>query len=426
MATAADWSAQDRLDTRHARPRVASGRRASTAIERYALMKIFQWLGDISLRLALWDGASCGAAATNARTTVTIHDSPTLFSLVWSPAMAFGDGYSEGRITVTGDLKYLLEVAYRLPESRLPWPSLGMVNSLKRSWENVHHHYDLGNDFYQSWLDDELVYTCAYFDDAPARPITLEDAQRAKLDLVSRKLALEPGQHVIEAGCGWGALAIHMAREYGVTVRAYNISGEQITFARRRAHDAGVGHLVEFVQQDYRTIDGQCDRFVSIGMLEHVGLRQFGALGDVIHRVLDPKHGRGLLHFIGRNRPEPLSRWITTRIFPGAYPPSLAEATTGVLEPHRFSVLDVENLRMHYARTLEHWQSRYEAVMPRVASQYGERFARAWQLYLAGSTVGFTSGTLQLFQVVFARERDNSVPMTRNLLYRTDGQHGAR
>jgi cyclopropane-fatty-acyl-phospholipid synthase len=403
-----------------------TARRASTSIERFALMKISHRLGDSSLRLALWDGASCGAPATSARTTVTINDSPTLFALVWSPAMAFGDGYSGGQIRVTGDLKYLLEVAYRLPDSRRPWPSLGLVNSLKRSWENVHHHYDLGNDFYQSWLDEELVYTCAYFEDDAERgaAMTLEAAQRAKLDLVCRKLALEPGQHVVEAGCGWGALAIYMARHYGVTVRAFNISSEQIAFARRRAHDAGVDHLVEFVQEDYRTIDGHCDRFVSVGMLEHVGVRHFAALGDVIHRVLDGRRGRGLLHFIGRNRPEPLSRWITTRIFPGAYPPSLAEATTGVLEPHRFSVLDVENLRLHYARTLEHWQARYDRVMPRVASQYGERFARAWQLYLTGSTVGFTSGTLQLFQVTFAREPDNTVPMTRAALYRRDQDHG--
>ena len=152
-------------------------------------------------------------------------------------------------------------------------------------------------------------------------------------------------------------------------------------------------------------------------MLEHVGQGQYRELGALIDRTLDSRHGRGLLHFIGRNAPEPLSRWITKRIFPGAYPPALAEATGGVLEPWRFSVLDVENLRLHYARTIEHWLARYDAAGATVTGEYGERFARAWRLYLVGSMVGFTTGSLQLFQVVFAREHDNDVPWTRAGLY---------
>ena len=191
----------------------------------------------------------------------------------------------------------------------------------------------------------------------------------------------------------------------------------QVAFARERATQLGVAGRVLFVHDDYRTITGHCDRFVSIGMLEHVGLKQFAALGEVMDRVLDPNHGRGLLHFIGRNHHEPLSRWITTRIFPGAYPPTSSEVTAHVLEPRRFSVTDVENLRRHYALTLDHWLERYERVMQQVAKEYGERFARAWQLYLAGSGVSFRTGYLQLFQVAFARERDNTVPMTRRNLY---------
>jgi cyclopropane-fatty-acyl-phospholipid synthase len=208
-----------------------------------------------------------------------------------------------------------------------------------------------------------------------------------------------------------------MARHYGVTVTAYNVSGEQVAYARERAREAGLSDRVQFVEDDYRAITGTFDRFASIGMLEHVGVAQFGALGAVIDRVLDRRHGRGLLHFIGRNQAAPLSRWITKRIFPGAYAPTLAEACDGVLAPWRWSVLDVENLRLHYVRTLQHWGARYEAARDEVERRYGTRFARAWHLYLAGSQVAFLTGTLQLFQVSFAREQDNTVPWTRAALY---------
>jgi cyclopropane-fatty-acyl-phospholipid synthase len=202
-------------------------------------------------------------------------------------------------------------------------------------------------------------------------------------------------------------------------VKAYNVSHEQIRHARERALAEGLADRVEFIEDDYRSVTGTFDRFASIGMLEHVGVAQYAALGNVIDRVLDPVHGRGLLHFIGRNQAAPLSRWITKRIFPGAYAPTLAEACDGVLAPWRLSVLDVENLRLHYARTLEAWLQRFEGAAGDVAATYSERFARAWRLYLAGSLVAFTSGSLQLFQVSFAREQDNAIPWTRAALFDT-------
>src|SRR6185295_4327164 len=214
---------------------------------------------------------------------------------------------------------------------------------------NVHGHYDLGNDFYRLWLDREMVYTCAYF---PTPEVSLEAAQIHKMDLVCRKLHLRPGDRVVEAGCGWGALALHMAAHYGVTVRAFNLSSEQITYARDRAAREGLAARAEFIEDDYRNVTGTCDAFVSVGMLEHVGFSELSSLGAVIDRSLGA-HGRGLLHFIGRNRPMPLNAWIRKRIFPGAYPPALAEVFDNVLGPWNLSVLDVENLRLHYARTLD-------------------------------------------------------------------------
>ena len=273
------------------------------------------------------------------------------------------------------------------------------ANSLQRSRRNVHHHYDLGNDFYAGWLDRQLLYTCAYFD----RPdVPLEDAQVAKMDLVCRKLRLQPGETVIEAGCGWGALALHMAREYGVQVKAFNLSREQIAYARARATREGLSGQVEFIEDDYRNVRGAYDAFVSVGMLEHVGVKHYRSLASVISRVLRRTCGRGLLHFIGRDIPRPLNAWIRRRIFPGGYAPTLAEVATKVLDPARLSILDVENLRLHYARTLAHWSRRFSIISDQVRARYGEEFRRAWELYLVGSEAAFATGSLQLFQVVFA------------------------
>jgi cyclopropane-fatty-acyl-phospholipid synthase len=205
-----------------------------------------------------------------------------------------------------------------------------------------------------------------------------------------------------------------MARRYGVTVQAFNLSTEQIAYARRRATEEGLADRVQFVEDDYRNVAGTHDVFVSVGMLEHVGLPEYESLGRLIDRTLTDQ-GRGLLHFIGRNQPMPLNAWIRKRIFPGAYTPALAEVFGHVLEPHNLSVLDVENLRQHYAKTLEHWSNRFETNAGQVADMFDETFVRAWRLYLAGSQAAFASGCMQLFQVLFARGRSNAIPWTRDM-----------
>jgi cyclopropane-fatty-acyl-phospholipid synthase len=198
------------------------------------------------------------------------------------------------------------------------------------------------------------------------------------MNLVCRKLQLKPGERVIEAGCGWGSLALFMATHYGVTVRGFNISAEQIAYARNRAKEEGLADRVEFIEDDYRNVRGTYDVFVSIGMLEHVGLPDYPTLGRVIDRSLTDR-GRGFLHFIGRNQVAPLNPWIRKRIFPGAYTPTLREVFERVLEPHALSVLDVENLRLHYAKTLECWRQRFDSSADHVAAIFDDTFVRAWQ-----------------------------------------------
>ena len=362
-----------------------------------------QKLSPIAVGLELWDGTSRYDGPNPPVGALVVRDARTLRGLVFNPRLQFGEAYVAGRLHIQGKLTAVLTAIGRLTlvpslhdriAVQLPRP-----NTLSRARRNIEHHYDLGNDFYQAWLDEQLVYTCAYFED-PEAP--LEEAQRAKLDLVCRKVRLQAGETVVEAGCGWGALALHMAREYGVRVRAFNVSREQIAYARARAAREGLASQVEFIDDDYRNATGECDAFVSVGMLEHVGARNYDTLAEVLRRVVRRQGGRGLLHFIGRDLARPLNAWIRRHIFPGAYPPTLAEVTTQILGPARMSVIDVENLRLHYARTLAHWRQRFTATEARVRARYGEEFCRAWEFYLAGSEAAFLAGTLQLFQVVFS------------------------
>jgi len=374
----------------------------------------------------LWDGTEITTSWQPVLGRLLIHDRRALRKLAINPDLEFGDLYTAGRIDVEGDLAQILEIVYRAQAAAhtsstmvlglLPILSRHTRNTLSRARENIHYHYDIGNDFYRLWLDDQLVYTCAYY---PAQTESLEEAQRAKLDYVCRKLRLKPGDRVVDAGCGWGALALHMARHYGASVKAFNISHEQIAFARERARVEGLDDRVEFIEDDYRNMSGVFDAFASVGMLEHVGIANYGQLAELIDRVLTPE-GRGLIHSIGRDRTMPVNTWIDRRVFPGAQPPGIGEMI-GLFETGGFSVLDVENLRLHYARTLEHWSGRFEQSVDRVREMFDEPFVRVWRMYLASSIAAFRSGTLQLFQVVFTRTGNNDIPWTRRYLYR-DGE----
>jgi cyclopropane-fatty-acyl-phospholipid synthase len=383
-------------------------------LDRLCLSQLAHMLRGSPIRLRLWTGASVQMTDDMPVATVDIHDRTTLVRLLMHPALAFGEAYMSGRITVQGDLVRMIEGVNRAFAGR-PFRG-GRQHRVSRgaARQNVHVHYDLGNDFYRLWLDRAMVYTCAYFDRPDA---SLDEAQQAKLDYVCRKLQLRPGEHVVEAGCGWGALALHMARTYGVSVRAYNISSAQLEYARERAEREGLRDRVTFIDDDYRSIGGTCDVFVSIGMLEHVGQAQYEPLGRVIDRVLDKAHGRGLLHFIGRNVPMPFNEWVTKYIFPDAYAPPLGEVLERVLQPSGFSVLDVENLRLHYARTLALWLERFEDHVETIERMFDSRFVRMWRLYLTSAQGGFLTGDLQLFQVTFARALDNTRPWTRESLY---------
>ncbi|HEY5103328.1 MAG TPA: cyclopropane-fatty-acyl-phospholipid synthase family protein [Steroidobacteraceae bacterium] len=401
---------------------LAESARASRSIEGRLVERLLSLLGNPPIEFLLWTGERISGRPGETTQQLHIKDRGTLFTLFKDSQVGFGDAYSEGCVTVEGDLVNFLETVYQsMPRGSAEQSLLRRfmsrrrgprANSLEGSRENIHRHYDIGNDFYSLWLGRTMAYTCAYY---PTPTTTLDEAQVAKMHHVCRKLRLQPGQSVVEAGFGWGALALHMARHYGVKVRAFNISHEQVVYARARALAEGLASQVEYVEDDYRNITGRYDAFVSVGMLEHVGVDNYPELGRIANQSL-PRHGRGLIHSIGRNRAAPLHAWIERRIFPGAYPPSLAEMMK-IFEPWDLSVLDVENLRLHYAKTLRHWLALYESASERVKNMFDEKFVRMWRLYLAGSVAGFTTGTLQLFQVVFAPRDNNDIPLTRAHMY---------
>ncbi len=400
----------------------ASDGRVPNALDRWLLRQMTNRLDPSRVRVILWDEPAPSTTTDSLPVVVRIGDRMALRKVILYPNLYFGDLYSSGRIMVHGDLVTLLQAAYKFTSEkpsrlekllrgrRLPTPDLS------DSRRNIHHHYDLGNDFYELWLDREaLQYTCAYFAD-PA--MTIEQAQQAKMHHVCRKMRLRAGETVAEAGSGWGGFAIFMAKNYGAKVRSFNISKEQVAYAREWAKREGVQNNVEFVEDDFRNIAGKYDVFVSIGMLEHAGAGNYRDLGKLIDRVLTPE-GRGLIHSIGRDRPEKLNAWIDRRIFPGAYPPTLREMMD-IFEPNGLSVLDVENIRLHYAATLRGWLERFEENVDTVRSMFDETFVRAWRLYLVGSIAAFLAGKLQLFQVLYARTGAPDVPWTRAHVY----EHG--
>ncbi|MEJ2140838.1 MAG: cyclopropane-fatty-acyl-phospholipid synthase [Gammaproteobacteria bacterium] len=409
------------IKTHKAQEYMVSGKAGS--LDRWLVKTMLEFAGNPPLSVRIWDGSIIEINSEQHKSLLTINDRAAMIKLILEPELFFGDLYSSGRIEYDGDLVKLCESIYTSidePRENHLWSKITrwlsnrrIVNSLSASRDNIYHHYDISNDFYKLWLDTEAMqYTCAYF---PDPELTIEQAQVAKLHHVCRKLQLQPGDKVVEAGCGWGGLARFMAKHYGVTVKAYNISHAQVQYARQQAEKEGLSDKVEYIEDDYRNIKGKFDVFVSVGMLEHVGDKHYMVLGDVIQRCLK-KDGRGLIHSIGRVSPKPMNAWIERRIFPGAYPPSLQEMMN-IFEPHNLEEQDVENLRLHYAKTLEHWLSRFEYNIDTIKEMLGEEFIRTWRLYLAGSIAAFTTGELQLFQILFNRQGYNKLPWSRAYMY---------
>jgi cyclopropane-fatty-acyl-phospholipid synthase len=386
------------------------------------LQHLFASIGRPQIRLLLDESVQVLPEGKLPVATIVIRDRRSLLKMMLDPQLGFGEAYTAGRVEVDGSLVDALEAVFRSMSgnemrsayARIASHFLSFLqrNSARGARKNIHRHYDLDTEFFRLWLDSNLVYSGAYFS-SPS--LTLEQAQVAKMDYICSKLNLQPGERVVDIGCGWGALALHMAKHYGVSVQAVSNSHEQILWARRRAAELQLTRQVEFIEDDYRNIDAMCDAVVSIGMLEHVGPKHYREMGQVLNRILD-RGGRGLIQSIGRNQPLAFNLWTRKHVFPGTYAPTLRQMMD-LFEPCNFSIVDVENIRSHYARTLQHWLERFENSAPRVSERFGPEFVRLWRLYLSGSVAGFRSGSLQHFQILFARNACQQMPITRARLY---------
>lgn len=390
------------------------------------LLKLLQQLQtaypDTAFTVQLWDGARLQFGAGAPQFALTIRTPHAVRRTVLDGVLGFGEAYMNGDIEVDGDLQALFKfvTAPGYGGAQLSgWEALKFLFSAwltqdtpAQAKQNVAHHYDLGNDFYRLWLDETLTYTCAYFK-SPADDI--HTAQRNKHEHICRKLRLQPGQTLVDIGCGWGAMLLYAARNYGVRGVGYTLSEAQYAYLQAEIQRQGLGDQVQVVLQDYRAATGQFDRFVSIGMFEQVGKPFIQTYFDTIKRLLKPG-GVGVLHTIASRLSLPNNPWIEKYIFPGGYLPTLAELVSP-MQTLDLNPYDIEDLRLHYGHTLDHWYQRFNAHRATVLKMYGEKFVRMWTLYLNGCAVTFKHGMSRLFQLTFINGLDNAQPMTRDYLY---------
>jgi cyclopropane-fatty-acyl-phospholipid synthase len=366
--------------------------------------------------------------------TIRLHDRKVAFDIVRNPRLGFGEAFMDGRLTIEdGDVLGLLTMVTgqnrwedgasgrkAMQRGKKVIAAMWRRNKPGKARQNVAHHYDIGNDLYRLFLDDDLQYSCAYFTD-PAN--SLEQAQADKKAHIAAKLHLKPGQRVLDIGCGWGGMALYLHKVAGVDVTGVTLSEEQLKVARQRAEEAGVSDHVRFELIDYRSLEGQFDRIVSVGMFEHVGAAHYEEFFGKCHELLT-EDGVMLLHTIGKlGRPSPPDPFTDKYIFPGYHLPALSQMLQAS-EAVRLIANDVETLRLHYAYTLRAWLERTRAARAKIEAMYDERFYRLWEFYLAGGIVMFENGGGCVYQVQYSRDR-RALPVTRDYLAEAEAKYRA-
>ncbi len=381
---------------------------------------------DGTLIVHMPSGKVCRYGHGGTPVTARLSDPELPRRILTAPDLALGEAYMNGTLTLhDDDLHGFLTIAIRNARHMwsLPWLNsveksrrllrrVQQANPVARARQNVAHHYDLSAELYELFLDHDRQYSCGYFEHADD---TLEQAQAQKKALIARKLLLRPGMRVLDIGCGWGGLALSLAREHGVSVLGVTLSEEQHRIATERARKEGLDGQVEFRLTDYRHVGETFDRVVSVGMFEHVGLPHYREYFRNVHDRLGPD-GVALIHTIGwAGPPHTSSKWIDKYIFPGGYVPSLSEMV-GAVEHENLFTTDIEVWRLHYAETLRHWHDRFVANIDRVREIYDDRFCRMWRYYLVASELTFRHNKQVVFQVQLAHKRD-AVPLTRDYLF---------
>ncbi len=366
-----------------------------------------------------------GSGENGPTVTIRLHDKKLYRSLFLNPELAAGEAFMDGTLTLE-DGSTIYDFMFLFSINRAPLganPVQGLVrrfwkafrrrqqsNSVERAKAQARHHYDLSTDLYRLFLDEGLNYSCAYYTSADD---SLEKAQAGKLRHLVAKLDLKPGMEVLEIGGGWGSLAIQMAKA-GAKVTSLNVSPEQVKIAEQRVREAGLEDKIQFVLKDYREFEGQFDRVISVGMMEHVGIGHLDAYFGKIRECLTDT-GFAVVHSVGRMTPPGTTGpFIRKYIFPGGYVPALSEVFAST-ERLGLWVCDSEILRLHYYYTIRDWRLRFEAHREEAAKLYDERFCRMWEFYLCAVELGFLHGSNMVFQLLLSKERD-AVPIIRDFI----------
>lgn len=386
-------------------------------------------LGELSVKMPdtpfevrFWDGEVAKYGNGTPVFTLSFNTKKAARNLFNKGTLGFGEEYVAGNISVDGDFGELVRLGIdpRFQDLKLSLTTrlaimlqhIKSVNTISRSKENIAHHYDLGNDFYKYYLDESMTYSCAYF---RSENDTIEQAQQQKYEYICRKLQLKEGETLVDIGCGWGGMLVYAALNYGVSGIGCTLSRNQAEYARGKLADEGLEKSIKIYLEDYRNIKGRFDKFVSIGMFEHVGKGYIPIFMEKTKELLKPG-GAGLLHTIGKEYDSPEDPWTMKYIFPGGYLPVLDHMVRTMGEKGLVPV-DIENLRLHYAVTLEEWSKRFESNRQKIKEMFDDKLVRMWRMFLKGSTAAFRWGNIRLYQILFTNGLNNAMPMTREHFY---------
>lgn len=389
-------------------------------IDKIFYKTLFKNLFSDTFELKLWDGSSEVYGDGEVKFKIIFNEPIPKSDIIKDPSLTFGEAYMTKKIDIEGSVQKVIESLYNNKESFLrnsdKYAGLLKIatNNIKNSRNNIEFHYDIGNDFYKLWLDDTMTYSCGYF---KSKNDSLFEAQKNKVQHILKKLDLKEGETLLDIGCGWGELIISAAKQYKIKAMGITLSSEQLNKVNERIKNEGLEDLVEVKLVDYRELKNRkFDKIVSVGMLEHVGQDHLKEYFQALDSLLNDK-GVSLLHCITGIKTGGNNTWINKYVFPGGYVPAIAELINCMAE-RDFNIIDVENLRLHYGRTLEHWAENFENALPEIRKTKDETFIRMWRMYLNSCAASFNCGNITIHQFLFNKGVNNNLEWTRDYMYK--------